>query len=173
MQRNRVSNYRTSGSSYAIASKSHPVMPDRSKALRSFFAKYVCALAKVRDSRIEQAFAAVKREAFLGPGPWSIYLPGGGYIKTPDDDIAFIYQDTLVALDTVRGTSIGQPGAHACWLDGLALREGETVLQLERVLATTPPSSLISLVRAVTFMPLRSILVLPRALVKTWHTCPG
>jgi protein-L-isoaspartate(D-aspartate) O-methyltransferase len=53
-----------------------------------------------------------------------------GYIQTPDDDLAFIYQDTLVALDAARGINIGQPSAHARWLDALGLREGETVLQV-------------------------------------------
>ena len=106
-------------------------MPDRSAKLRHFFARYVAAVGKARDPRIEQAFATVTREPFVGPGPWSIYsLGAGGYLQTPDDDPAFIYQDTLIALDTARGIHIGQPSAHACWLEGLALREGETVLQV-------------------------------------------
>ena len=70
------------------------------------------------------------RERFAGPGPWRINLPGLGYIETPDDDLAFIYQDTLVALDAARGINIGQPSAHARWLDALGLREGETVIQV-------------------------------------------
>jgi protein-L-isoaspartate(D-aspartate) O-methyltransferase len=55
---------------------------------------------------------------------------GDGYVRTPDDDPAFIYQNALVALESQRGISIGQPGAHALWLDALALKEGETVLQV-------------------------------------------
>jgi protein-L-isoaspartate(D-aspartate) O-methyltransferase len=72
----------------------------------------------------------VMREPFVGQGPWSINIPGVGYLRTPDDDIAFIYQDTLVALDAERGVNIGQPSAHAGWLDALALAEGELVLQV-------------------------------------------
>jgi protein-L-isoaspartate(D-aspartate) O-methyltransferase len=106
-------------------------MEDRSEKLRSFFASLICGTAEVRDPRIEQAFAAVSREPFVGPGPWTITDSGPGpYIKTPDDDPAFIYQDTLVALDSERGINIGQPSGHALWLDALALREGETVLQI-------------------------------------------
>jgi protein-L-isoaspartate(D-aspartate) O-methyltransferase len=105
-------------------------MPDRTTTLREFFARYVCAFGKVSDLRIEQAFATVNRESFTGPGPWSICLPGVGYLRTPNDDPAFIYQDTLVALDAARGINIGQPSAHARWLDGLAVREGETVLHV-------------------------------------------
>src|SRR3979490_2743482 len=103
---------------------------DRSANLRAFFASYVAARGGARNPRIEQAFAAVKREPFVGPGPWSINIPGVGYVKTPDDDPAFIYQDTLVALDAARGINIGQPSAHAGWLDALELGEGESVLQV-------------------------------------------
>ncbi len=101
-----------------------------SQNLRRFFARYVSASAGVRDPRIEQAFAAVERERFAGPGPWSIHVLGSGYIETPDADPAFIYQDTLVALDAARGINIGQPSAHAQWLDALGLVEGETVVQV-------------------------------------------
>lgn len=103
---------------------------DRSAKLRQFFARYVTTRGGVRDKRIEQAFAAVRREAFVGPGPWLIKLTGHDYIATPDDDPAFIYQDTLVAIDAGRGINISEPTLHARCLDALALREGETVLQV-------------------------------------------
>jgi protein-L-isoaspartate(D-aspartate) O-methyltransferase len=103
---------------------------DRSLALRRFFARYVTALGRARDPRIEQAFVSVRREPFAGPGPWSINIPGVGYVETQNDDLAFIYQDTLVALDAARGINIGQPSAHARWIDALSLREGDAVLQV-------------------------------------------
>jgi protein-L-isoaspartate(D-aspartate) O-methyltransferase len=105
-------------------------MEDRSSQLRVFFAKYVTAQGRARDPRIEKAFATVRRETFAGTGPWSIHIPGFGYVQTPNDDLAFLYQDTLVALDAARGVNIGLPSAHARWLDGLGLHEGETVLQV-------------------------------------------
>lgn len=105
-------------------------MVDRSLALRRFFARYVTAVGRARDPRIEEAFATVRREPFAGPGPWSINIPGVGYVETQDADLAFIYQDTLVALDAARGINIGQPSAHARWIDALAPREGETILQV-------------------------------------------
>lgn len=105
-------------------------MSDRSENLRDFFARYVVLRAGVRNPRIEQAFAAVRREPFVGPGPWSIHIPGHGYLKTPNDDPAFIYQDTLVAIDVARGINIGEPSLHARCLDALALHEGDTVLQV-------------------------------------------
>jgi protein-L-isoaspartate(D-aspartate) O-methyltransferase len=105
-------------------------MEDRSEYLRSFYASLVCAAAKARDPRIEAAFRAVKREPFAGPGPWLITLGGHAYVQTPNDDPAFIYQNTLVALDSAQGLNIGMPSAHAYWLDGCELKEGETVLQV-------------------------------------------
>jgi protein-L-isoaspartate(D-aspartate) O-methyltransferase len=72
-------------------------MEDRSQKLRGFFSRLVTADPAISNPTIEQAFALVKRELFVGPGPWSIYS-GKGYVETPDDDLAFIYQDTLVAM---------------------------------------------------------------------------
>ena len=105
-------------------------MRDRSAHLRNFFARYVSAAAGVADSRIEQAFAAVRREPFAGPGPWSIAAHHSGYITTPSDDPAFLYQDTLIALDSARHINIGQPSSHAFWLDAIDPRDGESVLQV-------------------------------------------
>ena len=107
-------------------------MQNRSENLRAFFARYVAATGGVAGGPIEQAFAAVRREDFAGPGPWSINIPfkRPHYLETPDDDLAFLYQDTLIALDRKRGVNIGLPSAHACWLGALQLRERETVLQV-------------------------------------------
>ncbi len=109
--------------------RSELAMPDRSKTLRLSFAQSICAGAHVRDPRIEQAFAAIPREPFAGPGPWRIYK-AGGVLDTPDDDPVYLYQNVLVALDAERGINMGEPGAHACWLNALALEAGETVVQI-------------------------------------------
>jgi protein-L-isoaspartate(D-aspartate) O-methyltransferase len=105
-------------------------MEDRSRKYRTFFASLVAGPSRERNPAIEHAFARVKRETFAGPGPWSIMSVGSGYVKTPDDDPAFLYQDTLVALDSERGLNIGVPSAHALWLDAVNLKAGETVLQV-------------------------------------------
>jgi protein-L-isoaspartate(D-aspartate) O-methyltransferase len=104
-------------------------MEDRSQKLRDFFARLVTADPAISNPTIEQAFALVKRELFVGPGPWSIYS-GKGYVETPDDDLAFIYQDTLVAIDANRGINIGQPSWHALWLNAINVKAGESVLQV-------------------------------------------
>lgn len=106
--------------------------------LRSFFARYITARSAAKDHRIEEAFAAVLRESFAGPGPWSILVTspwnagacGPSYIETPSADPAFLYQDTLVALDPTQGINIGEPSLHARCLDACSLRPGETVVQV-------------------------------------------
>lgn len=105
-------------------------MADRSQTLRTFFARFVATRGGAHDPRIELAFAAVPRENFAGPGPWSVAVPGVGYVRTPDDDPAFLYQDTLIALDAAKGINIGEPSLHARCLDALALRAGERVLHI-------------------------------------------
>ncbi len=105
-------------------------MEDRSEKLRWFFASLICAAAKVSGTSIEQAFRTVKREPFAGPGPWSISLGTHDYVRTPDDDPAFLYQNALLALVPARNINIGMPGAHAYWLGACELKEGETVVQI-------------------------------------------
>ncbi|MCJ2123496.1 protein-L-isoaspartate O-methyltransferase family protein [Methylobacterium sp. J-077] len=110
----------------------------RSAKLRGFYASLVSNQNVASDPRIEAAFAAIAREPFAGPGPWSILAAniwrfrddGPHYVTTPDDDPAFLYQDVLVALDAGRGINIGQPSLHAFCLDALAPQRGETVLQV-------------------------------------------
>jgi protein-L-isoaspartate(D-aspartate) O-methyltransferase len=105
-------------------------MEDRSAKYRAFYAQLISAAARAADPRIEEAFRTVRRETFAGPGPWSISVGGHPYVVTPDDDPAFLYQNTLLALDSARGLNIGMPGAHAYWLSGCAVKEGETVIQI-------------------------------------------
>jgi protein-L-isoaspartate(D-aspartate) O-methyltransferase len=102
----------------------------RSEKLRAFFAKLICTAAKLDDPRIEEAFRAVKREPFAGPGPWWLNQGAHPYVQTPDDDPAFLYQDLLVALDRERGINIGMPSAHAIWLGSCKIKPAETVVQI-------------------------------------------
>jgi protein-L-isoaspartate(D-aspartate) O-methyltransferase len=105
-------------------------MIDGSEKYRSFYAKLICAEAKLDDPRIEEAFRSVKREPFAGPGPWWLTLGAHPYVQTPDDDPAFLYQNLLLALDHERGINIGQPSAHACWLAACNIKDGESVVQI-------------------------------------------
>jgi protein-L-isoaspartate(D-aspartate) O-methyltransferase len=84
---------------------------------------------RVGDPRIEAAFAAVPREDFAGPPPWRVGS-GGLFGQMSSDDPARLYEDVLVAIDAKRGINNGQPSLHAQSIDALAVKEGETVVQI-------------------------------------------
>jgi protein-L-isoaspartate(D-aspartate) O-methyltransferase len=87
---------------------------DRLEDFRHFFADLIMANAAVRkrDTSLWAAFASTPRERFVGPGPWKAFTPMG-YITTPSDDPAFLYQDSTVALVPERLINNGQPLLHA------------------------------------------------------------
>jgi protein-L-isoaspartate(D-aspartate) O-methyltransferase len=80
-------------------------------------------------SRVEAAFAAVRREAFLGPGPWPL-LRFGPYVTTPNDDPVYLYQDVLVGLVPERRLNNGQPSGHAMLMARADPRPGEHVVHI-------------------------------------------
>jgi protein-L-isoaspartate(D-aspartate) O-methyltransferase len=79
---------------------------------RSFYAQYVVAKTGSRDKAVVSAFARVDRQHYCGPGPWKIWT-AAGYIETPSDDPAFLYQDCLVGLLPDRAINNGEPSLHA------------------------------------------------------------
>jgi protein-L-isoaspartate(D-aspartate) O-methyltransferase len=81
------------------------------------------------DGKVTAAFAAVPREQFVGPGPWSVFTQAG-YLKTPSDDPALLYQDITVGLADDRQINNGQPRLHAACLVNLDVQEGETVVHI-------------------------------------------
>ena len=64
---------------------------------------------------------------FSGPPPWFV---SGGFGLEATDDVARLYEDALVAIDPGRGINNGQPSLHALSIDALALKEGETIVQI-------------------------------------------
>ena len=104
---------------------------DRIEAHRSFYASLVTANAGVPrgDSRLAAAFAATPRERFVGPGPWRVFT-SAGYITTPSDDPAFLYQDIVIALMEAGQINNGQPALHAYCLAALKVKEGEAVVHV-------------------------------------------
>ncbi|TPJ36568.1 protein-L-isoaspartate O-methyltransferase [Mesorhizobium sp. B2-5-13] len=96
---------------------------------RKFYARLMAANAGSPDPRLQTVFAEVPREAFLGPGPWTI-IAGNGKITTPSADPAHIYQNVLVALDDDKGINNGEPFLHAMWIGKLAPRPGEAVCHI-------------------------------------------
>jgi protein-L-isoaspartate(D-aspartate) O-methyltransferase len=78
---------------------------------------------------VEAAFAAVRREAFLGPGPWPI-CTRSGHVTTPDDDPVYLYQDLLVGLIPERRLNNGQPSGHAMLMVQADPRPGEHTVHI-------------------------------------------
>src|SRR4051812_16819706 len=95
---------------------------DALSSVRRAFAKQVLAAAGVADRRIEDAFATVRREDFLGPGPWPLYPNWDGYRMSPSDDPTYLYTDAVIGILPDRHINNGQPSLHARLLAGAAPR---------------------------------------------------
>jgi len=103
---------------------------------RRFFAEEIRWAGQVQTEALVEAFAAVPRERFLGPGPWDVAgmdprVPGKViYRRTPDANPLHLYHNHLVAIDAARELNNGHPSSLAAWLDALCLRSGDRVLHL-------------------------------------------
>jgi protein-L-isoaspartate(D-aspartate) O-methyltransferase len=98
--------------------------------VRQAYAKQILAEAGVTDPRIRAAFARVRREDFLGPGPWQMMRAPGIYSTTPEADPVYLYVDRLVGILTDRRINNGQPSLHAMLLAAAAISEGEHVVHV-------------------------------------------
>ncbi len=101
------------------------------EAFRAFYARRVAALAGTPavEDRLMRAFEAVPRERFVPPGPWQVFT-GSGYITTPNDDPAFLYQDVIISLSGDGPTNNGQPSLHSTSLGHVNPGYGETALHV-------------------------------------------
>ncbi|HKA15078.1 MAG TPA: methyltransferase domain-containing protein [Myxococcota bacterium] len=100
--------------------------------VRREYAEKIRAIAGLHSGALARAFAAVAREAFVGPGPWQILrLPDvTRYETTPDADARRLYDNVLVALDADRNLNNGEPATLARWLDALELAPGDRFLHI-------------------------------------------
>ena len=98
--------------------------------VRHAYAKQVMAAAGIVDPRIQAAYAEVRREDFLGPGPWQMLRFPGGYCVTPDADPVLLYVDQLFGLVPERKVNNGQPSLHAALLAAAAIQEGDHVVHV-------------------------------------------
>jgi protein-L-isoaspartate(D-aspartate) O-methyltransferase len=107
-------------------------MTDPSAEARQHYAEELRFTAKIGSRAVVEAFAAVPRERFVGPGPWRIKSPMDitEYWTTDDGDPRHVYHDVLVALDESRGINNGQPSLWAYLFDRLAIGRGDNVLHL-------------------------------------------
>ena len=106
---------------------------------RQFFAEEIEAVARLKTPALVSALAAVPRERFLPPGPWTTlgdvdFIGGGGvparYASTPDADPKRVYHNIGIAIDPARQLFNGQPSTLATWIDALGVSPGKRVLHI-------------------------------------------
>jgi protein-L-isoaspartate(D-aspartate) O-methyltransferase len=95
---------------------------------RTYAKQMLAAVGASGDARLERAFAATPREAFLGPGPWLV-THGGPYTRVSADP-TLLYQDVLVALKEDKRINNGSPSLHANWLYAAHVKAGERVVHI-------------------------------------------
>ena len=81
------------------------------------------------DPRFGRAFELVRREAFVGPGPWHINVYQRT-VQTPSADPAFLYQNVLVRLDAAKGINNGEPFLHAAWMGAVEPKAGDAICHI-------------------------------------------
>lgn len=96
---------------------------------RSRYAAAMASAPGVNDPRVVEAFGAVPREHFLGPGPWMI-LAQEGYIESESVDPTLLYDDVVIALAPDKRINNGQPSLHARCLSAARILPGERVLHI-------------------------------------------
>src|SRR5947207_4343973 len=98
--------------------------------IRRAYAKRVMAAAGVVDRRVEAAFASVRREDFLGRGPWPILRWRRGYQTSPSRDLVYLYDDVLVGIIPERNLNNGEPSFLAALIAGAAPERGEHAVHI-------------------------------------------
>jgi protein-L-isoaspartate(D-aspartate) O-methyltransferase len=91
------------------------------------FAAEIAKKSDVSDPRIAEAFQRVRRESFLGKGPWCISESGD---MSPSSDPEYVYQDIVIAISPNQGITNGLPSLHARCISALAPSEGESVIHI-------------------------------------------
>jgi protein-L-isoaspartate(D-aspartate) O-methyltransferase len=108
---------------------------------RQFFAEEIEAVARLKTPALVAALAAVPRERFLPPGPWTtladVDIVAGGFSGSPakhvmtlDADPRRVYHNIGIAIDPARQLFNGQPATLAAWIDALGLSAGKRVLHI-------------------------------------------
>ena len=81
------------------------VSPDPLPTARQAYAQELRFTAPIHSAAVVKAFATVRREHFLGPGPWRI-LSRMSLAATDNADPRSVYHDVLVALDESAGSTM-------------------------------------------------------------------
>jgi len=98
--------------------------------IRRRYAEELAGKVALRSMRLVEALAAVRRESFVGPGPWLTLRAPEGYVSTPDADPARLYADIPIALDPGRLLNNGAPSLVCALIDALDVEEGQHVLHV-------------------------------------------
>jgi protein-L-isoaspartate(D-aspartate) O-methyltransferase len=97
--------------------------------IRAFYATMMAVASGSTDPRFERVFELVRREAFVGPGPWHINVYQRT-VKTPSADPVFLYQNVLVRLDAAKGINNGEPFLHAAWMGAVEPKPGDVICHI-------------------------------------------
>jgi protein-L-isoaspartate(D-aspartate) O-methyltransferase len=100
------------------------------RIVRRAYARQITSVMGVSNQRIEDAYAEVPREHFLGEGPWPIARWMRGYVNTPNGDPVYLYTDDVIGLLPERQINNGQPSLHAHLIASAALAEGDHVVHI-------------------------------------------
>ncbi|SEC92765.1 protein-L-isoaspartate(D-aspartate) O-methyltransferase [Rhizobiales bacterium GAS191] len=98
--------------------------------IRAAYAKQILAAAGVDNARLGAAFSTMRREDFLGPGPWPILRWLRDYVLTPDSDPVYLYTDDLIGILPERRINNGQPSLHAHLIHRASPAVGERVVHI-------------------------------------------
>jgi protein-L-isoaspartate(D-aspartate) O-methyltransferase len=104
---------------------------DELSIIRAAYAKQILAAARVvDDARLGAALGAIRREDFLGAGPWPIMRWFRDYVTTPDADPVYLYTDDLVGILPERNLNNGQPSLHAHLIHQASPAAGDHVVHI-------------------------------------------
>lgn len=99
-------------------------------AQRRFYAEEIQIASNIKSPALVDALAAVPRERFLGPGPWTIkgeadfQQPSR---QTPSGDPRFVYHNVAIAIDPARTLFNGAPGLLLAMMEALGVAPGKRV----------------------------------------------
>jgi len=102
--------------------------------LRLAYARRVYFTSGASDPRLEACLAEVRREDFLGPGPWDMPVmyagPTPAYRATPDADPMWLYHDAVVGLMPDKELNNGMPSFLTFLISLGRLAEGDHAVHI-------------------------------------------
>ena len=102
--------------------------------LRRAYARRIHFASTANDPRLEAALAEVRREDFMGLGPWDMPVmsagPAPAYRRTPDADPMWLYHDTVVGLMPEQELNNGMPSFLTFLISLGRVAEGEHAVHI-------------------------------------------